>query len=485
MSSQSVANLLLATLNAGGLQRFFIAPGSRSQALAIAAAKLEATGKARATVRLDERSLGFTALGAAMASGKPVAVIVTSGTAVGNLMPAALEAHHSSVPVIFITADRPERLRGVGANQTLENQSGIFGFAARSLEIGLDATEDQVSSVARAALDAAGPVQINVQFDLPLSAGTVELPEISPVLPVAKPETDAIHVPIEDSMVVVAGAGGQAAFEFAKAANLPLIAEPSSMARAGSPALRFPMAALLERQAEITKVVVFGKPTLSRQVQALIASSELWVERSQSHGTFNPHGNAAVLADRLVPEGKASDEWAHSFDLEIELSERQQFVSHVWQKSDRLVLGASDLIRELDQVATPEPKEVFSNRGLAGIDGTVSTAIGIALERGETTLLLGDLTLLHDASGLNLTDIGQLPLRIVVGNDSGGHIFSRLEVAQEIASEQLSRFFVTPQRVDLAALASAYGWKYQLCHSIASLDAAWDFSGPVMIDYRL
>ena len=485
MSSQSVANTLLATLNAGGVNRFFIAPGSRSQALTIAAAKLEEAEKAKAIVRLDERSLGFTALGSALATGRPAAVIVTSGTAAGNLMPAALEAHHSSVSVIFITADRPERLRGRGANQTLDKQPGLFGYAATSLELGLDATEEEINLVAKAALTAGGPVQINVQLDLPLSEGTLNPALVEYFAASPAEATDAVSVPIENSMVVIAGAGGDAAFEFAAKANLPLIAEPSSGARRAAPALRFPIAALRARAGEIKKVVVFGKPTLSRDVQRLIAGTELWVERSKTQGEFNPHGNAFVVADQLRPQGRASDDWINSFEVDAELTERQAFVSRVWEASPRLVLGASDLIRELDQVAQPAEKEVFSNRGLAGIDGTVATAIGIALERGETTLLIGDLTLLHDASSLNLTGLADLPLRIVVGNDAGGHIFTRLEVAGEISPLQLSRFFVTPQDVDLAALAAAYGWRYELCNTLVQLDAAWEHAGPTIIDYRL
>lgn len=485
MNAQQVANYLLAALTSGGLQRYFIAPGSRSQALAIAAHKLEAAGRAKTTVRLDERSLGFTALGSALASEKPVALIVTSGTAVGNLMPAVLEAKHAGVRLIVLSADRPDRLRATGANQTLDQQSGIFGYAADAFNISLEASETELAELARRALQVKGPVQLNIEFDLPLSDGTLDLPNVS--LELSRPEStqDELEVPIDNSTVVIAGAGGAAAAEFAELANLPLIAEPNSGARTGSAALNFPLQAIEQNREQIKRAVVFGKPTLSRAVQSLLSSCEVWLCEPESYPAIHPAGRILGRAGKLIPVGQAEDWWPDRFLVSRELDSREEFVSFVWNHSGRLFLGASDLIRDLDQVANPKAIEVYSNRGLSGIDGTVSTAIGVALEKGETTLLLGDLTLLHDAAGLNQTDLGSLPLRIVVGNDNGGHIFSRLEVAKELPTDQLERLFLTPQQVDLSALAGAYGWSYQLCNSLVQLESAWQLSGPVLIDYRL
>ena len=126
--SQTFAAKLIAALYNNGVKNFYLAPGSRSQALAIAANQLAEAGLCDLTIRLDERSMGFMALGRSLAEKLPVAVITTSGTAVANLHPAVLEAHHSGVPIILLTADRPARLRGLGANQTT-NQVGIFNDA--------------------------------------------------------------------------------------------------------------------------------------------------------------------------------------------------------------------------------------------------------------------------------------------------------------------------------------------------------------------
>jgi 2-succinyl-5-enolpyruvyl-6-hydroxy-3-cyclohexene-1-carboxylate synthase len=328
-------------------------------------------------------------------------------------------------------------------------------------------------------------VQLNIEFDLPLSDGKLPLPTLTLDASKTEPSQSTLEVPVDDDTVVIAGAGGAAARDFAEQANLPLIAEPSSGARSGDHALQFPVAALEANRERIKRAIVFGKPTLSRSVQSLISSVEVFTQSGHGYGDFNPHGNVSASADQLIPLGRGSDENLARYQLFSEPDERQEFVAKVWSLSDRLVIGASDLIRQLDMVAEPKDIEVYSNRGLAGIDGTVSTALGVALERGETTLLVGDLTLLHDAAGLNLSDLGSPQLRIVVGNDRGGHIFSRLEVAQELSEEDLSRLFVTPQQVDIAALAAAYGWDYRVCNSPAQLAENWEISGPTVIEYLL
>ena len=151
MTSQSIAAHVVASLHANGVTDFLLSPGSRSQALAIAAQQLEEAGLARLTVRLDERSMAFTGLGISVASKKPVALIVTSGTAVANLYPAVMEAHHSGVPLILLTADRPARLRNKGANQTT-NQVGVFGFAATSFDVGLETSGSSAAEIAAQAV---------------------------------------------------------------------------------------------------------------------------------------------------------------------------------------------------------------------------------------------------------------------------------------------------------------------------------------------
>lgn len=490
MSSQSIASRVVATLNANGVSDFLLSPGSRSQGLAIAAKQLEDASLARLTVRLDERSMAFTGLGISQATKKPVALIVTSGTAVANLFPAVLEAYHSSVPLILLTADRPARLRGKGANQTTQ-QVDIFGFAAKCFDIPIDVTESDAESVVLQALTQIAlegkPVQINIQFDLPLSSSSPSAKDLvasSKKIKNLEKAVSELSVPVDNHTVVIAGAGGERASEFALAANIPLFAEPSSGARNVKNAVVNYLADLESLRSEVRKVIVFGKPTLSRSVQKLISEAAVYAETSR-YGTFDPFDNVIAGADRLIPDGRADDSWLAKWNAKPNVSAREEFVQFVWKHSDRLVVGASDLIRVLDSSAPAKNLEVFSNRGLSGIDGTVSTAIGIAMALGKTTALIGDLTLLHDAGGLNKTDLPALELRLVVGNDHGGHIFSRLEVAKEIEGDSFERLFNTDQKVDIRALAQAYGWTYAKCTNLDELAKAWELTGAVLIDYEL
>lgn len=499
LSSQPFAAELLATLVATGAKHLYLAPGARSQALAIAADQLAAKNLADLTIRLDERSMGFVALGRAMATGKPSVLITTSGTAVANLHPAVLEAHHSGVPMILLTADRPARLRGKGANQTT-NQVGIFADAViRCIDVSVpelgefDPRALAIEAIELATGENPGPVQLNLQFQEPLSdltpnASDIAVGQIS-LHPVSS-ETSSLEVVISDRAVVIAGAGaGSKAVEFATMANLPLLAEPTSGARYSKQAVIDYIGALSELGKEVDQVFVFGKPTLSRPIQRLIANSKVWVCESKTHGHFDPSGSALGYADELIPLGSAEQSWVDSwFKQEVFVSKRGDLAKAVWDATEanqQLLFGASQIIREADRVLSAREISVFANRGLAGIDGTVSTAIGLAQNGKKTRALLGDLTLLHDASGLNLSGIKGLDIQVIVGNDNGGEIFKKLEVAQLLPEATLERLFLTPQNVDLKALASAYGWEYLAVSSIQELNEAMQRTGQLLIDYQL
>jgi 2-succinyl-5-enolpyruvyl-6-hydroxy-3-cyclohexene-1-carboxylate synthase len=467
--------------------------------LAIAADQLATKNLADLTIRLDERSMGFVALGRALATGKPSVLITTSGTAVANLHPAVLEAHHSGVPMILLTADRPARLRGKGANQTT-NQVGIFADAViRCIDVSVpelgefDPRALAIEAIELATGENPGPVQLNLQFQEPLSdltpnASDIAVGQIS-LHPVSS-ETSSLEVVISDRAVVIAGAGaGSKAVEFATMANLPLLAEPTSGARYSKQAVIDYIGALSELGQAVDQVFVFGKPTLSRPIQRLIANSKVWVCESKTHGHFDPSGSALGYADELIPLGSAEQSWIDSwFTQDVFVSKRGDLAKAVWDATEanqQLLFGASQIIREADRVLPAKEISVFANRGLAGIDGTVSTAIGLAQNGKKTRVLLGDLTLLHDASGLNLSGITGLDIQVIVGNDNGGEIFKKLEVAQLLPEATLERLFLTPQNVDLKALASAYGWEYLAVSSIQELNEAMHRSGQLLIDYQL
>jgi 2-succinyl-5-enolpyruvyl-6-hydroxy-3-cyclohexene-1-carboxylate synthase len=558
-----------------GVRHVVLAPGSRSQALALAAAEFERLGAIQLHVRIDERTAGFLALGIAVETGTPALVITTSGTAVANLHPAVLEAHHSGVPLILLTADRPAELRGIRSNQTTV-QPGIFGAATRLCEdvaapTGGPDEANEAAALARRATDAAtslrdsgpgpGPVQLNLAFREPLSAAVTltggaaldgadsdspdgAAPDDAPTEGAradARQLVETVPPPFliapGKRTVVIAGHGaGEAAEELARAGGWPLLSEVSSGARFGPNLVVAYRELLAEREwgGLIERAIVFGHPTLSREVPALVQREDVETIVVAPTGSewYNPGHRVQTFARAALPDAAsvaeagssdarawvgrwvaasrqlrdALDEDEQSPDVEAARSKdyrvrggfakaelaalrapvtRQLLVDAVWRASwphDRLVIGASRLIREADRRVPGKKISVHANRGLAGIDGTVATALGIALagqsgpqprSTGTTRLLLGDLTLLHDVGSLLIPPGESRPrLQVIVGNDGGGTIFDGLEVAATAPAAASDRVLYTPQQVDLAALSTAYGWEYARAATRSELERA-------------
>ena len=579
------ARYVVDALERAGVGHVVVAPGSRSAPLVYALAEAEADGRIRTHVRIDERVAGFTALGLAMADGAPVAVLTTSGTAVGNLMPAVMEANHAGTALVVLSADRPEELRGTGANQTTD-QLDLFGDHVRfatDVPAGIDPTSavSTALSAARGRLDSipAGPVQVNLAFRDPLTPaldgsewerllpviqepaavegvveavvgalvgaliepaglvaehadtagagqartpktrGTLETPRSPEVLPATSHRT-----------VVVAGHGaGADAEHFARMLGLPLLAEPSSNARFGPNAIGS-YRLLLEQfgpesATPIQRVVIFGRPTLSRQVSKLLAQTNLeralflpapvswfkagrrteliltqwdqlvgfaghgpegWLQAWQEAAARAEATLDKLLAQLLVEAGTSTQGREASASNDGAVLTGPHVARALWARAQQdpdsnLMLGSSNPIRDVDVAGRPTAKNnvrVFANRGLAGIDGTIATATGVALATGVVTrVLLGDLTFLHDCGALNLGPTEQLPrLQIIVLNDAGGGIFSVLEHGTLAQTPNygaaVERFFGTPHTVQLGVLAAAYGWEHTLVRTAGELDAA-------------
>ncbi len=527
---------MIAALAARGVEDFVLCPGSRSGPLAHALA--EAGGdnpplgapRVNLHVRIDERAAAFVALGLARgyeATGtpRPVAVITTSGTAVGNLLPAVMEAHHAGVPLVLLTADRPGELRGVGANQTTD-QVGIFGtFVRWSADAPAPVPEEgpgRAASLAARAVGIAlgdparddmtgtpGPVHLDLEFRAPLhSDGGVwhEPPtvDVTPSYGTGVLTTDELpkSLPAVERGVVVAGDGaGDVAREVAEAHGWPLLAEPTSGARAGAACIG-PYLDVLSSDTgralvdEVHQVVVIGRPTLSRSIDHLIARAPSLIVAA--HGArWREAPRHADLVLRTVP-----DVWRTRSDGQLELGDStwlarwhdisQEFEvdARPWSRraiaavflaaiggGDVAVLGSSGPIRAVDQVGpvwTPgDSPTLIANRGLSGIDGTVSTAVGVALATGRPSYaLMGDVTFLHDVGGLLIGPLERRPrLRIVVANDGGGTIFTKLEHASAPAA-QVERVFTTPHSADLGAICAGYGVPHVAVRSADALARA-------------
>ena len=428
-----------------GVTDLVVSPGSRNAPLSFAALDLATAGAVRLHTRIDERSAGFLALGLTKV-GAQAAVMCTSGTAVANLHPAVLEAAHAGLPLVVVTADRPARLRGTSANQTTD-QVGIFGSLVMTHDL---------DSLPGPGLASGGPTHLNLQLDAPL------VPSGRPPTIGHEPPRHAedprgwgpIDVPLGPRTVVVAGDdAGPRARQLAERAGWPLLAEPTSGARTGTHALRC-YRLLLETDLvrSIERVVVFGHPTVSRPVQQLLARDDVEVVVVRGSGVWStPPHPVSSYADQLTAEPDdpawleswrtADAEASRSLDALLRAEdgltphEVVGLVSRSLPRGGLLVVGASSPIRDLDLMAVPYPvgerRKVIANRGLSGIDGTVSTAIGAALGRRDSSraiALLGDVTFLHDANGLVLgPDEPRPDLTIVVVNDDGGSIFATLE----------------------------------------------------------
>ncbi|MFT4295657.1 MAG: 2-succinyl-5-enolpyruvyl-6-hydroxy-3-cyclohexene-1-carboxylic-acid synthase [Micropruina sp.] len=481
MSSPQCAVAIVAQLCAQGVTDAVLAPGSRSAPLALALARAEAEGRLRLHVRVDERSAGFLALGLAKASGRAVPMVTTSGTAVGNLMPAVMEAHHAGVPLLVISADRPAALVGFGANQTTD-QSRLFDpFVRWSARVSSAApAASWTAQTARACLlaeEGPGPVQLNVELDQPLVDGDPALPAVRAVTRGAAGAPQAVALPAGPRTLVLCGDASEAVGRQAAAAaavgGLPLVAEPSSNAR--SAALRTGRLLLGSTLAEqVERVVVFGHPTLSRPVNKLLARDDVeLIVVSSGPDWVDPTWHATQVLPGVLLEPGDPDWLARWRAADVELSARVDGVlagqgvltgpavaaAVVAATGDGLLmLGNSQPIRDAD-LASLGRGRVFANRGLAGIDGTVSTAVGIALASdAPLTLLCGDLTFLHDGNGLTAGLGERRPdLRIVVADDSGGSIFATLEYGEERYAGAFDRVFGTPSGVDMVALAAAHG----------------------------
>lgn len=513
-ASQACADALVGQLVAQGVTEIVVAPGSRSAPLALAAFEADRRGLARLHVRTDERSAGFLALGLGKASGIPAAVVTTSGTAVANLLPAVMEAHHAGVGLVVVTADRPAAMVGFGANQATD-QAGLFDrfvrFSARVTALAPAAS--WTAQAARACVLAAGsagagPVHLNVELVEPLVAADPDGgPDPRPLLDRRRPRPAPVLLDAAVRTVIVAGdappAVGRAWAATAEDARVPLIAEPSANARRGGAALACGRLLLGTGLAdEVERVVVVGHPTLSRPVTRLLGRADVAVVVVADDDWPDPGWRARLVAGAVEFAGSADASWLGRWlAADAEASARVagltapegdgagdtrvsgwELARRVWARCSGglLVAGASQGLRDLDLTPiAPDPPEVYANRGLSGIDGTVSTAAGVALAAGRpVTLLCGDLTFLHDSNGLAIGPGEPRPdLRVVVADDAGGAIFATLEYGADEFASAFERMFATPPGVDLAALAASYGARATAVATLDELDAA--LSAPV------
>lgn len=549
-NSSAVAQQIARSLVAAGVREVVLAPGSRSAPLVYALAPLAEAGVIRTHVRLDERDAGFLALGLARGLrvrgaqtgevGSAVALVTTSGSAVANLHPAVLEAAYGHLPLIALTADRPARLRGTGANQTIDDQAQVLSDVRDRFDVpageDVDVVDRVVTGAVRTAVgpvggtgtEAAGPVQVNVQFDTPLvptpdelRAWTDELAgweEAAGTTAAAQTEAPSVEVTVTEGTVIVAGdAGGHSADllrALAADRHLPVLAEPSSpltrpMAGVATfvPAHARVLSERTDLRDAIRTVIVHGKPTLTRPVAALLADDSVLVQRlpddidatvltvADDKRADNKRADDKGTDDKRADETAWLRDWIEAGEAFVSSaaespsaaqtnppstpqaspqSTARAITEHLAAEDITLFVASSNSVRYLSD-ATDLPARIHASRGLAGIDGLVSTATGLSLGLEErVVLLIGDIALLHDVGGL-LTPAHEQAgdVVIVVLNDDGGAIFSGLEHSQDHIIDRLERYFTVPHGRRFADLAAAYGWDHEQVSTLEDFSAVF------------
>jgi 2-succinyl-5-enolpyruvyl-6-hydroxy-3-cyclohexene-1-carboxylate synthase len=520
------ARALVGELHLAGVAAAFVCPGSRSTPLALAIAE---RGGLPHSVHVDERSAAFQALGFAKASGRPVVLLCTSGTAGANFLPAVAEAHRSRVPLIVLTADRPPELRAWGAAQTMEQRTLYAGFTRWSEEAPCPSEHSVANSYARAlgrraVLEATGPapgpVHLNLPFREPLLPASIEAAVTG--VDVARPRPLALQdgdYPLADLDRLAQELGGiergvlifgpdsrdpmlgDAVHALATALDWPVLADPASGLRAGGPQAENIIhgADLLLRDAAVAAALApqlivrcGGQPT-SAAINGWMArhvTADVWLV-DPANGFRDPQHRATrairassrqfcrQLSHQAAGSAVRGNEWRSKWQQTDRVAragaaaacdaEPRFLTPHlaraIWAglpDGAALYAANSMVIRDVDAFADHRVArlQLLANRGVNGIDGMVSSALGAAAALGRPTVLwCGDLALLHDVSGLLAGTMQGADLTIVVSNDDGGGIFEYLPAARTLPRPVFEQMFAVPHGLDLCGLARGLGWQ--------------------------
>jgi 2-succinyl-5-enolpyruvyl-6-hydroxy-3-cyclohexene-1-carboxylate synthase len=461
-SATDLARQTIRKLIESGISDFVVSPGSRNAPLSIALHEAKTRGIIDLHIKLDERGAAFYALGISKATNKHVAVICTSGTAAANFHPALLEAWHASNKLIAITADRPDRLRKTGANQTTD-QVGMFPnipifdlVAGANFELGV------------------GPTHLNIQFDEPLlpkdTNDWLSGLHLNPPKQVVE-STKSLSVSGNGVIVIGHDRGTLTASEIAKfveTSGLPVIAEdPLTFPNCASHASAFLSDEVIRNYLKPDFAIVIGRTTLSRSINSFLALADKTFVIDPRISTIDTKRTASQIFFAL-PKLEVStinqiwiSDWKEISKLAAkEISDDQSWsektalrtISAGVPNGAALFVGSSRPIRDIEAFATPRSGiEVFANRGLAGIDGNLSTIFGISNSFERTYAVIGDLTFLHDLTALLAPTASNLTIFIIDNN--GGGIFSTLPQSGVAGFEEI---FATPQNQDLEKIISSF-----------------------------
>ena len=456
-SSTDLARSFIRYLIENGVSDFVLSPGSRNAPLSIALNEAFEKGLVDLHIKIDERGAAYFALGISKATDNYVAVICTSGTAAANFAPAALEALHGQNKLLLITADRPLRLRKTGANQTT-NQVDIYQDI-KSHDLNVFQPIDLIE----------GPVHLNLQFDEPL----IPSENSNWLEGVSKNEIRKFGVKREKLSVTGNGLviighdrGGFSSAEIENfAQNLPIISEDPLSFKSAIPHASIFLAD--EKVCDYLKpdyVLVIGRTTLSRSINSFINTATQQYIVDKRVKTIDTKRSGTKLFENL-PELEVTDV-AESYRRDLELASKNSNLTLTWSEQlfaqifakelpeeSAVFVGSSRPIRDIEGFASPRSNiSVFANRGLAGIDGNLSTVFGISEHFRETFAVIGDLTFLHDLTAL--IDPTKNNCKIFVVDNDGGGIFSTLP---QSGVQGFERIFGTPHGKEIEKIIEGFG----------------------------
>ena len=511
-ASVQTAELVVQQLVNTGVEFVALAPGSRNGPISLALVAAEKQGLLSVHVRIDERSAAFLALGAAIRTGKPTAVLTTSGTAVANVFPAIVEAKYAGIPFIVLTADRPASVQGTGANQVIV-QREIFGnYVSRSIEIASDsltiettsareAIRDRINSVLSAATRNRSPVHLNIGLAeplVPVSDFVFEHKKNLQSETVITPENISTEFLTRKGLIVAGGTNIEYlnyAQQLGEALDWPVIVEPPHIG-VGAGMVSHPSTLLSLNSTNLKPEVVLtvGRVGLSRQVNELVKKGSVIISCAVPSIVTNSPAKQRISGLFRIPAKQNNKDWKQVWDaagkaahqiVQKVLNENKEISAlHVIDSlmknlpsNSHLHLASSLTARDFELLNSPELNSPFSlgqvsvsmNRGVNGIDGVAATAMGTALSaKTPTYAVLGDIAALHDLSSFAIPSLEAKPdITFVITDNNGGAIFSLLEQSEV---KDFERVFGTPTDINLLEVFKSLGAEVKLVSKISELE---------------
>ncbi|EEQ80301.1 2-succinyl-5-enolpyruvyl-6-hydroxy-3-cyclohexene-1-carboxylic-acid synthase [Staphylococcus warneri] len=490
-------------LYAYGVREVVISPGSRSTPLAIA---LEAHPNIKTWIHPDERSAAFFALGLIKGSQRPVAILCTSGTAAANYTPAIAESQISRIPLIVLTSDRPHELRSVGAPQAINQVNMFSNYVNFQFDMPIaDGTTNMLDTIHYQMQIASqylygphkGPIHFNMPFREPLTPNldrkdllkseTKTLPHYQKMVHV-DPIKDKIEKP--KGLIIVGDMQHQEVDQiltYSTVFDIPVLADPLSQLRRHNHPNVITTYDLLYRAGmdwDVDFVIRVGKPVISKKLNQWLKTTtafQILVQNNDKIDVFPVPPDVSyeisandffrsLMEERTIDRKAWLQQW-QSLEKQARI-EINDFLQHATDEAayvgtllskltneDALFVSNSMPIRDIDNLLFDNEAEIYANRGANGIDGVVSTALGMAVHK-NVTLLIGDLAFYHDMNGLLMSKINDIHLNIVLLNNDGGGIFSYLP-QKASAAEYFERLFGTPTGLDFEHAALLYDFNFK------------------------